>query len=318
MKKILIVRLSSLGDVIHTFPMIYDIIKNKHDCQIDWLVDENFKGIVQLNPYVNNIISIPLRRWKTNKIPAILEFMKWRKLLDNISYDYIIDAQGLIKSAVFTKVFKGAVYGLGKASIKEKLATKFYNHNYEVGKNYLAITKNRLLASQIFNYTIDTTKVNFGLTFKNEKVLFSKKYVVFFHATSKHSKKYGNNNWATLADYLVKEHDLNIILPYGNLPEKHDAEDIKNIADSEKIIVCDRILEYKEIAQLIVDAEFIFGVDTGLIHLANALNKKLIAIFTDTDPAKTGVFESPNAKNMGHQGKPPLVSDVIDLFEKIH
>ena len=317
MKKILIIRLSSLGDVIHTFPMVYDIKKNKPEYEIDWLVDENFKDIVKLTPNVNKIISIPLRRWKANKIAAIFEFIKWKKSIKDRNYEHIIDAQGLVKSAIFTKIFKGIVHGLGKYSIKEKLANRFYNYSYETGREYLATTKNRLLASQIFGYKIDIEKVNFGLTFKSKVNPIKPKYVVFFHATSKDSKKYSKNNWATLADYLVKVYNLDVVLPYGNADEKLDAESIKNIAESSKITVCERILNYNEIADLITHAQFIFGVDTGLIHLANALNKKLIAIFTDSDPQKTGVFESGIAKNIGSQGKAPLVSDIIDLFEKI-
>ncbi|HLX54565.1 MAG TPA: lipopolysaccharide heptosyltransferase I [Aquella sp.] len=317
MKKILIIRLSSLGDIIHTFPMVYDIKKNKPEYEIDWLVDENFKDIVKLNPNVNEIISIPLRRWKSNKFAAIFEFFKWKNSLKNRNYDHIIDAQGLVKSAIFTRIFKGTVHGFGKYSIKEKLANKFYNYCYETGKEYLAATKNRLLASQIFGYKIDKEKINFGLNFKSRVNPIVSNYVVFFHATSKKSKKYSKNHWATLADYLIKEYDLSVVLPYGSVDEKLDAIEIKNIAESDKIIVCDRMLNYNEMADLIINAQFIFGVDTGLVHLANALEQKVIAIFTDSDPQKTGIFESNIAKNVGNQGKAPLVSDIIDTFEKI-
>ncbi|MCC2626146.1 MAG: waaC [Burkholderiales bacterium] len=317
MKKILIIRLSSLGDIIHTFPMIYDIKKNNPDYAIDWLVDENFKDIARFCPQITTVIPIPLRRWKASKLSAIFEFIKWKSSLKNREYDYIIDAQGLVKSAIFTRVFKGTVYGLGKYSIKEKLANKFYNYSYETGKEYLATTKNRLLASKIFDYKIDTNTVNFGLDFKSHINNNEPGYVIFFHSTSKDSKKYSKNNWATLADYLVKGYNLDVILPYGNMLEKIEAESIKKIAESNKIIVCDRVLNYNEMAELIINARFVFGVDTGLIHLANALDKKLIAIYTDSDPAKTGVFESVKAKNVGSKGTAPLVSDIIDLFEKI-
>ncbi|MCC2644373.1 MAG: waaC [Burkholderiales bacterium] len=318
MKKILIIRLSSLGDVIHTFPMVYDIKIKKPEYTIDWLVDENFEDIVKLNPHVNKIISIPLRRWKNNKIGAIYEFISWRNQVKYESYDYIIDAQGLIKSAIFTKLFKGTIHGLGKYSIKEKLATRFYNYKYETGKEFLATTKNRLLASQIFDYKINKATLNFGLHLKSKTNKIKDNYVIFFHGTSKDSKKYSKNNWATLADYLIKEYNLNIILPYGSVYEKIEANNIKNIASSDRIFVCDKILDYTELADLIINANFIFGVDTGLVHLANALNKKVIAIFMDSDPLKTGVFESDIAKNIGDIGKAPLVTDIIDLYEKIN
>lgn len=316
MKRILVIRLSSLGDIIHTFPMIYDI-KQNIECQIDWLVDENFAGVVKLNPHVNRIITLPLRKWKKNKIVTLMEFLKWKKSLKQIEYDYIIDAQGLIKSAFFTKFFKGSVYGLGKYSIKEKLATKFYNYSYETGKEYLAITKNRLLAMQIFNYKINKSIVNFGLNYVNESNHTCEDYAIFFHSTSKNSKKYDINNWVTLADYFIKQYGLNIILPYGNYDEKLEAQKIKQLTASDNIIVCNDILDFDEITKLISAAQFVIGVDTGLVHLANALDKKVITIFVDSNPDKTGVFESDIAKNIGTINHPPLVSDIIDLFEKI-
>lgn len=318
MKKILIVRLSSLGDIIHTFPMLYDIKQNEPHCQIDWLVDENFREILTLNPHVDRIISLPLRKWKANKLSALVGFIKWKKLLSNKNYDYIIDVQGLVKSAIFTKLFVGTVYGLGKYSIKEKLATRFYNYSYETGREHYATIKNRILASKIFNYRIDIKNMCFGLDYQGAATDVPAKYTVFFHATSRASKKYGNSNWATLADYLIKEHGLTVILPYGNSEEKLDAENIKQRVGSANIVVCDKVLNYTAMTNLIINAQFIFGVDTGFIHLANALNKKLIAIFTDSDPAKTGVFESAVAKNIGSLDNTPLASDIIDLFEKLN
>lgn len=316
MIKILIIKLSSLGDIVHTFPMVYDIKKHLVNCKIDWLVDESFVDLVRLDNNVDNIITIPLRKWKKNKLSAFVEIFKWKKHLTNVNYDYIIDVQGLIKSAVFTNFFKGNVYGYDKNSVKEKLASIFYKHKYNVDRECLAITKNRILASKIFEYKIDENNLNFGidLAIKNKN---NKEYVIFFHATSRDSKKYGIYNWVTLADYLIKEHNLNIILPFGSDIEYEEAKQIKIQTNSEHIKLCDKVLNYNELVNLIYGSKFIFGVDTGLVHLTNALNKPLIAIYTDTNPQKTGIFESKFAKNIGNNDNPPLVSEVVDLFEKL-
>jgi heptosyltransferase-1 len=317
MIKILIIRLSSLGDIVHTFPMIYDIKKNIKDCHIDWLVDESFVDLVKLNTNVDNIITVPLRKWKKQKLTAIFEIFRWYRLLNKKEYDYIIDIQGLIKSAIFTKFFKGDVYGFDKNSIKEKLATIFYKYTFNIkSKICLAITKNRLLSAQIFSYEFDDKKVDFGLNLPFN--ISDKKYIIFFHATSKDSKKYGINNWVTLADYLIKVYDLTIILPYGNSYEYEEALQIKNQTNSKNIELCERILDYNELVQLILGAEFVFGVDTGLVHLSNALNQKTIAIYTDTDPQKTGILNSKNSKNIGNSSTIPFVTNVIDLFETIY
>ena len=319
MKKILIIRLSSLGDIVHTYPMVYDIKKNVPDCQIDWLVDEAFVDIVSLCPGINEAITVPLRKWKKNKLQALFNFLLWKKSIKNKNYDFIIDSQGLGKSAILTKVFNGNTYGFDTNSVREKLATKFYTNKYEIDENNLAITKYRLLGKKIFNYKIDIKEVNFGLIEDKSKknVIVLDKYVIFFHATSKPNKEYGVNNWATLADYLIKVYKLKVMLPFGNDGEKNQALQIKKIVDSDKVEVFDNVLDYFTLANLINKSEFVFGVDTGLIHLANAMNKPLIAIFVDSDPHKTGIFESNIAKNIGDSKKPPLITDVIDLFEKI-
>ncbi len=316
LKKILVVRLSSLGDIIHTYPMIYDIKKNLPNTTIDWLVDENFVDLVQLNPLVDNTISIPLRKWKKDKLSLFSNFRKWRT--QTTKYDYIIDAQGLIKSAILAKCFNGTIYGLGRNSIREKLACLLYNKCFDTGKQLLAITKNRILASMIFGYNINTVSVNFGLSnLKISDNKITKPYVIFFHATSKESKKYPKNDWAKLATYLINNHNISIILPFGSEQEKIESLAINNLISSNKVYVPENTFDYTKLTEIITNAEFVFGVDTGLIHLANALNKKLIAIYVDTNPEMTGIFESNIAKNIGSKNVIPTVNEISTAFESI-
>lgn len=318
--KILIIRLSSLGDIVHTYPMLYDIKKHLGECQVDWLVDESFIDLVKLNHQVDNVIAIPLRRWKKNKLGFLSNLKTWKNNIKHLEYDYIIDSQGLVKSALLAKCFTGKVYGLGKNSIREKLASYLYNEKIETGKKLLALTKNRVLASKVFGYQIDQNIVNFGLDksdYPELKVTQDKKYIIFFHATSKESKKYPVQYWVDLANFIIKKYDFTIILPYGSAKEKSESINIQELIASPNVIVPEVRFSYAELSGLISHAEFVFGVDTGLIHLANALNKKLIAIYIDTDPAKTGIFESNIAKNLGNIDISPACNQLIDLFENI-
>lgn len=320
MHKILIIRLSSLGDIIHTYPMIYDIKSNFPSSKIDWLVDENFVELVKLNPLIDNVISIPLRNWKKNKLKFVLNFKKWHNHVNKDYYDYIIDSQGLIKSALLAKCFNGPIYGFGINSIREKIASFLYKNNYEVGNNLLAVNKNRLLSSAIFNYKIDIKSINFGIDniqYEKLDLNIDRPYVVFFHGTSKDSKKLSVDDWIKLGNYLINRHGLNIILPYGNEYEQIESVKIREMINSPKVFVPDNRFNFKAIFQLINNSEFIFGVDTGLIHLANALNKKLIAIYVDTNPEKTGIFESKTAKNIGNKNKKPSIEQLITLYEII-
>jgi heptosyltransferase I len=315
---ILIIRLSSLGDIIHTFPMIHDIKVNFPEAQIDWLVDSSFEELVIMNPNINQAITIPLREWSKNKFTMIYKILSWGNKYRTHSYDYIIDAQGLIKSAVLNKFFKGDTYGFDKTSIREKLASIFYKHKIVTGKNHLAIQKNRVLAANIFKYNIIASEVKFGLI-NSPKTNNSEPYAIFFHATSKNSKKYPTKQWIELAKYLITIKQFKILLPFGNKTEQQESEEIKSLLSeySNFIEIPQKRLNYFEISKLIINADFIFGVDTGLVHLSNAFDKKLIAIYTDTNPEKTGVFETNIAKNIGGIAKIPETAEVINLFENI-
>lgn len=349
-----------MGDIVHTYPMVYDIKNHNVDCTIDWLVDEDFADIVRFHPLINNTITIPMRFWKKNKLKLIFNFKNWYLQLKQKHYDYIIDSQGLLKSSLLSKFFIGPVYGFSLFSIREKLACLQYDYKINVANDNLAINKNRLLAAKIFEYKIDINeRINFGLDFikydllgelnksisnyenKNQvcnlKFDDSNNYVIFFHATSRADKKYPINLWVDLAIYLITQHDFKILLSFGNELEKSESLQIKhktldhllnkdyklvngkqNKAIAENAVIVPEVrYEYPHLIRLINNSAFIFGVDTGLIHLANAMNKKLIAIYTSTNPAKTGIYSSAIAKNIGNKNLTPSVEQIILLFEKI-
>ena len=316
MLKILIIRLSSIGDIIHTYPMIKDI-KNNINCSIDWIIDEDFVELLKYNNNVDNIISIPLRKWKKNKFKFIFRLLKWKKKLKDIEYDYIIDSQGLLKSAILTKFFNGVSYGYDFYSIREKIASIFYNKKINVSKLLLATSKNRVLSQKVFNYHIDKNKIDFGMQKYYSNRLLNYNYIIFFHATSNVKKEYSFINWINIAKYVLSNTNLKIVLPYGSMIEKQKSLAIKNYINSDNIIVPDSIFNFKELHSLIYNAEFILGVDTGLIHLSNALNKKLIAIYTYTNPNKTGIVESNIAINIGGINVLPNYNEIISIFNKI-
>lgn len=324
MIKVLIIRLSSIGDIIHTYPMIKDIKDNVKNCSIDWVIDENFADLLKYNENINNIITIPLREWKKNKVRFIFNFVTWYKSLKYKNYDYIIDSQGLIKSSILTKCFNGKSYGYDYYSIREKIASFLYDNTIKVNKALLATVKNRLLAANIFGYIIDNNIVNFGIydTFtKYFTKIFDYKYVIFFHATSKIEKKYPAHYWVNIASHILSTTSLKILIPYGNSQEHLDAELIKLMVDSDNVIVPTRIFNFCELYSLIYASELVIGVDTGLIHLANALNKKIISLFTNTDPKKTGIVESKFSKNLGGIKNIPgynIVNIMFDNFMKVN
>lgn len=324
MLKVLIVRLSSLGDIIHSYPILHDIKANFPDSQVDWLVDEDFIDLVKCNPLIDNIIVVPLRKIKRNKLKIFRIFNEWKKQLNKTKYDCIIDPQGLLKSAILAKFFGSNSHGFGKNSIREKLAAKLYKYSYEFDNNILTISKNRLLAAQALGYkNYDLNNINFGISeqkflMPNISELKDKDYCLFFQATAKNSKKYPIKYWVILANYINSRYKFKIMVTYGNAVEYKEALEIKQLANcSSDIYVPDRRYSYSELHGIIQHSKFVFGVDTGLTHLANALNKKIIDINVDTDPNKAGVIKSDIAKNVGNKGIIPEVSEIIQYFEKI-
>jgi heptosyltransferase-1 len=323
MKKVLVIKLTSLGDIVHLYPAIYDLKQKINDISIDWVVDKNFEELIEINNLVDNVISIPLRKWKHNLISIIPNILNWKNQLKEKDYDYIIDAQGLIKSSIISR---GTVFGFDRFSVKEKLSCLFYDKKINIPNDVLAISKNRKLFQEIFNYKINLNEINFGintsdLISKNDQVNYysklSNKYVIFFHATSRDSKKYDINSWKILAEYLINNYRYNIVLPYGNNKELLEAKKIKEIINHKNVMVPEKILSYKDLSVLISNSNFVFGVDTGLVHLANALNKPLIAIYVDTNPKNTGVFETKIAKNIGDKENYPSIDNIIKLYEQI-
>ena len=317
--KILIIRLSSLGDIIHTFPMLSDFKLNNHNSTVDWLVDESFEDVVKFSSNVDNILTIPLRKWKKNKLSLINNLFNWYKTHNLNNYDYIIDSQGLIKSAILTRFFIGNIYGYSKHSVKEKFATLFYDYKINIQKDLFAINKNRLLLSKIFNYPINLQSVDFGViqTIQYNKIAYNN-YVIFFHCTSINSKKVPVSLWHKFAEYLISKKGLNIILPYGNEFEKGESLLISNVIKSSNVIVPEYVLNYNQIFNLIQNAHFIIGVDTGLIHLSNALKKELIAIFVSTDFKKTGIFETTSSKNFNYINNYETLINIINYYESLN
>ena len=162
--KILLIKMSSMGDIFHTFPAITDLKTHYPEIEIDWLVEDSFKEIVAWHPAVNRVVPIHLRRWmKERNKKSWQEFKAWRNTLCEQEYDLVIDAQGLFKSAVIAKMVSAKViHGFDKNSAREAIASYLYHKKYYVNKNQHAVTRTRQLLSQVLNYTPATT-LNFGI-----------------------------------------------------------------------------------------------------------------------------------------------------------
>ena len=315
--KILIVKTSSLGDVIHCLPVIEDIHAHYPDAQIDWVVEESFADIPRMHPAIHQVYTVALRRWRKQLLNSKTwsEIKQFRQLIVTNQYDAVIDTQGLLKSALITRMANGVKHGYDKLSIREPISSRFYDSTYVISYQQHAVSRNRTLAALSLNYFPPTNVPDYGIQAKADLVeTSSKPFVIALHGTSRDSKLWPVEHWIDLGKAL-NARQLNMLLPWSNAAELLRAEQIAN--GLENAIVLPK-LSIAELASVISLAKAAVGVDTGLSHLAAALNIPTIAIYTDTDPALTGVVGS-QAKviNLGNIAQIPSVDSVITHLNQV-
>lgn len=316
MLQILLVKTSSMGDVIHNLPVIADILAHYPEAQFDWMVEEGFAEIPRLHPNVRNVIPVAVRRWRK----SIFSRNTWREISDlktslkHTRYDAIIDTQGLLKSAVLAQFAQGKLHGMNYNSAREPLASLFYSHKYPVDRNQHAVQRNRALAALALQYPIPKSLPDYGLgnlASQQNSLELPDNYVVFLHGTSRDSKLWPVSHWVALAEKL-KPFNLQVLLPWSNPSEENRAKEIAAQSSNVKILPK---LKLTALAGILADSKLNIGVDTGLMHLSTALNKPSIAIYTDTNPVFTGVLPSIEnlAINIGGKAQIPSADAVLQL-----
>lgn len=316
MPKILLVKTSSLGDVVHNLPVVTDVHAHISNATVDWVVEEHFADIPAMHPDVNQVIPVAIRRWRKTPFNTAVraEIADFRKKLAATHYDFILDTQGLVKSALITRLASGKRCGYAWGSAREPLASLFYNLNVSVPKDLHAVDRNRLLAGHALGYR-PVNGPNYGLRPPSVPLpwLPSTPYAVLLHATSRADKQWHDANWLELGQYF-NSIGMACILPWGsNAEHEHSQRLDQGIASS----VTPPRLSINEISTLISGARIVVGVDTGIAHLAAAFNVPVVAIFCASDPALTGVYTSGPAMNLGNKNAPPSSAEVIAAAERL-
>ena len=313
---ILLLRLSSMGDLIHTLPAIEDLSKHRPDIQLDWMCEAGFADIARLHPFVKRVIPMRWRYWRKHllQVETKNEIMALRNTLIGRDYRFSVDSQGLLKSALFGKMAHAPILGYDKHSIREPLASKFYKQTFAVSRQANAIWRNRELFAQIFQYEFAADEVVFGAKVPSDvsKPVEDTDYIVALHATSQDEKLWPETMWWELFERLHAETGQVIYLPWGNNQERGRAE---KWAAKFNYVKLSPKLTLLQAARLLEDAQAIIGVDTGLLHLANALNKPTVGIYLHSNPALTGVQESAISTNVGDVGNCPSVDTVFNAWQ---
>lgn len=290
--KILIVKTSSLGDVIHMLPAVTDAARAMPGVQVDWLVEESFAAIPAWHPAVQHVLPIAMRRWKKHWT----QWATWREMaavrhqLQTTHYDRVIDTQGLLKSALWTRVAQGPRCGYNAQSAREPLAAHFYDQHVDVSRELHAIERNRRLLAQALGYALDQPAPDYGLARLAQRLpaldlALPERFVLGLHGTSRADKEWPVAHWIQLAQ-AVGQVGQSLVLPWGNAAEHRRALFIAAAVPSS--VVLPR-LGLDALAVITERATAVVGVDTGLMHLAAALGKPGLALYTATRPALTGV-----------------------------
>lgn len=308
MPEILLIKTSSMGDVLHNLPVVADIHKHIPNAHIDWVVEESFSLLPGLHPKVNNVIPVAMRRWRKSLWQSRGEMRAACRDLRARHYDFALDTQGLLKSALITRCATATRCGFDRSSAREPLASLLYDRTYSVARNQHAVERNRQLAGQVFGYTPEGT-LDYGIRAPDLILpwLPTEPYTVLLHATSRDDKLWDESNWIALGKHLHQA-GMRAVLPWGNPQEKARSERLY-LAIPEAIHT--PRIDLNEAAAMLGHARAVVGVDTGLSHLAAALGVPTIGIYTATDPGLTGLYAGARAVNLGGAGTPPTVNAVI-------
>ncbi len=287
-------KVSSLGDIIHTLPAVTDAKSANRRLQFDWVVEENFAEVPSWHPAVDRVIPVALRRWRKSVIKTFRngEFAAFREDLKQTHYDLVIDAQGLIKSGIISRLSKGLTVGLSNSTIKEPLATLFYNKMFSVPRDEHAVERVRELFSRALNYTYepgDMNTIDYGLDLRRIGLTDATREsgrLVFLHGTTWPTKHWPQAQWRELAR-LATARGYTVRLPWGNEAERQRAH---AIADGLPGV---EVLERQTLAGMarhIATAAGVIAVDTGLGHLAAALATPTLSLYGPTNPGLAGTY----------------------------
>ncbi|MDQ8728431.1 lipopolysaccharide heptosyltransferase I [Bradyrhizobium sp. LHD-71] len=311
MDSILFIKTSSLGDVVHHMPAVTDARQRFPDAQIVWVVEEAFAPLVGLHPAVDAVIPVATRRWRKQflKRETWREIRAFRARLRPAIFNRVIDAQGLIRSAILARAAQGQRHGYDAQSIKEPLASRFYDVRHRVSRALHAVERNRKLTGLSLGYQ-PTAAIDYGLIGAAKS---SDRYAMLLHGTSRVAKEWPEECWIELGRWLHGK-GFECVLPWGDGVEKLRAERLcAAIPDS-------RVLERQPLdatAKVIAAASLVVGVDTGLLHLAAAYQVPLAGIYVSSDPGLTGPVGAGRIVIVTGVERAPVASEVIAGVEQL-
>lgn len=289
-----IIKLSALGDIVVAMSFL-PFLKERGD-EVDWFADASFAEIINHSPFIDKLYSLPLKQsFKKRDFKGI--FKELRELKKLQPYDLLIDMQGLIKSAILGKCIPSKIFrGFGFGSCKESLASLFYQEKIHIGYEENILQRN----AKILNFPSLPLPLNaFGYTLQAQEKISSllqtpnKKVLLVFEA-SKPTKMYSIEHFIQLCLSLQNEKITFFVLHHAHTQK---AQELCNRSGATLL----PLLNLDEVKALVGNIDVVIGGDTGVTHLAWAMNKPSITLYGNT-PLKR--FELKGEKNISLSGNP--------------
>jgi len=308
--RVLLIKTSSLGDVLHTLPALTDAAEAIPGIRFDWVVEEAFAEIPEWHPAVDRVIQVAIRRWRKSPLKAILsgEWSAFRRQLRAREYDLVLDAQGLIKSALLSRMTKWRVVGLDADSAKEPLASRLYQQGLFVERGEHAVVRLRKLFAQALDYELPSIAPDFGINREALEERDAAPSILFVHGTTWPTKHWPDEYWRVLAG-IVNSAGYNVLLPWGSEEERERAERIADGHDA-------NILHKGSLDTLSIQLQKAAGavcVDSGIAHLVAALSIPSITIYGSTNPELTGTLGENQQHLVSTFGCSPCLKRVCSL-----
>jgi len=310
---ILVVRPSSLGDIVHALALVADVREYRPGTAVDWVAEEGFAPLVALDPGIRRVVPFALRRWRNHPLSAAAwrEMSTFRDDLRRDRYSAVLDVQEQLKGALIALLARGVRHGPDRASIREPIVTLAYDVHHAIDPNQHLIDRCRQLAAAALGYRAEGPP-RFGLVaplVAASGVMPDQPYMIFLHATSRADKLWPEANWRTLIGAFVRA-GFAVLLPWGTPDEQTRSE---RLAAGETAARVPPRQPLGALAGLIARAELVVGVDTGLVHLAAALGTPTVSLFVATDARLAGVERASAAgRDLGGVGQVPSVDAVLD------
>lgn len=319
--QILLVKTSSMGDLVHNCPVVSDILRHYPDAQIDWVAEEAYQAIPRLHAGVRRVIPIAWRRWRKHLLQAQTwrEMRAFRQTLQATHYDFVLDTQGLWKSVAIAKLaHRQTIVGGDRHSIKEGGAACCYDKALPIAKSRHVIDRCRAVAAGALGYALDTPP-HYGI--RAEALVADwlppKPYAVLMHAASRPEKLWPEAHWIDIGRRLAQR-GIRCVLPWGNKDEEARSQRlVQALNTSSDSAVVPPLMDLDVAARFLAGASLVVGLDTGFTHFAAALGRPTIGIFCDSDGEQAAVLGDGPCLSFGKKGQAPTLACIVDAIDQI-